>query len=75
MAPILRSRTFTSGSDISRALPRELVKIGTGSHNVDKAKVGPRDAGTVKSTGSGGEAVWRDALLPKEKSALKRYFK
>jgi hypothetical protein len=61
--------------DISRALPADLVKIGKGQHDIDKTKIGPREAGTVKSTGEGGEAVWKDSLLPSEKRALKRYFK
>ena len=70
-----KNNAGVKSKDISRALPRELVKIGKGDRKVDKSAVAPREAGGVKSTGTGGEAVWKDSLLPQEKSALKRYFK
>ena len=62
--------------DLSRAALGELVGVGETEREIDKTPTGPVAGGGVSSTGVGGEAVWRDeALLPEEKSLLKRYFK
>ncbi len=61
--------------DLSKAVPGELLGVGQTEHDIDKTKVGPREAGAVKSTGQGGDTVWRESLMPTEKAVLKRYFK
>jgi len=61
--------------DLSRAAPGDVVGIGETQHNIDKSKRGPQQAGAVKSTGQGGDTIWRESLLPVEKELLKRYFK
>jgi len=63
-----------SSDDFSRALPADLIGLSEGEHDLDKTSAGPQDAGEVGATGQGGEAVWKDSLLPSEKNILKRYF-
>ena len=45
-----------------------------GEHDVDRAKVGIRSGGALENEGRGGDRVWKDALLPDEKRALKDFF-
>ena len=47
---------------------------GAREHEIDEAKVGVRAGGATESAGGGGDAVWRDRLLPGEKAVLKNYF-
>lgn len=61
--------------DLSRAAPGDLVGEGQSKHDIDKSKTGPQQAGAVKSTGQGGDTIWKESLLPAEKELLKRYFK
>lgn len=61
--------------DFSRAAPGDVLGVGQTEHELDRTRVGPRDAGAVKSVGQGGEAVWRESLTPGERAVLKRYFK
>jgi hypothetical protein len=62
--------------DLSRALPGEVLNLSKGEHEVDRmAPTGPVAAGAVRSTGEGGEAVWRNDLTPGEREILRRFFK
>ena len=61
--------------DYSKAAPGEVLGIGQTEHEIDETRTGPREAGAVKSTGQGGDTVWRESLMPQEKAVLKRYFK
>ncbi|NOY00313.1 MAG: YwqI/YxiC family protein [Verrucomicrobia bacterium] len=61
--------------DFSRAAPGDLIGLGQTEHEVDKNKLAPQQAGAVKSTGQGGDTIWKESLLPAEKELLKRYFK
>ncbi len=61
--------------DLSRAAPGDVIAIGESQHEIDKNKRGPQAAGAVKSTGRGGDTIWRETLLPAERELLKRYFK
>lgn len=61
--------------DFSKAAPGEVLAIGEAEHEIDETKSGPREAGSVKSVGQGGDTVWRESLMPEEKAVLKRYFK
>lgn len=61
--------------DLSRAAPGDVIGVGETQHDIDKSKRGPQQAGAVKSTGQGGDTIWRESLLPVEKELLKRYFK
>ena len=61
--------------DFSKAAPGEVLGIGETEHEIDETVTGPREAGSVKSTGQGGDTVWRESLMPQEKAVLKRYFK
>ncbi len=61
--------------DLSKAAPGELLGVGETEHDIDELKVGPKEAGKVKSKGQGGDTVWRESLMPEEKAVLKRYFK
>lgn len=72
----LGTRNFEglAGNDFSRSLPTDLLDITQREHEIDEAKVGPREAGAIKSKGEGGDAVWRSQLMPDEKAVLKRYF-
>ena len=61
--------------DFSRALPGQLTGIGETQHDETQTPAEIRAAGEAKSLGQGGEAVWKESLLPSEKAVLKRYFK
>jgi hypothetical protein len=61
--------------DYSRAAPGDLLGTADGEHTVDKTDRGPQEAGAISNTGEGGDALWRENLLPSEKRLLKRYFK
>lgn len=64
-----------ASKDYSRATFGDTLAVGEGEHEIDKSSSGSRSAGAVRSTGEGGERVWRDALLPSEREILGRYFK
>jgi hypothetical protein len=61
--------------DFSKASVGEVLGIGETERELDKTATGPAAGGAVGSTGRGGEAVSRQALLPDEQAVLKRYFK
>ena len=63
-------------NDLEHALPGDVMGVGKGEHQVDPSKyTGPVSAGPIASNGDGGEAVWRNDLTPKEREALKNFFK
>jgi hypothetical protein len=65
-----------SAEDLSRAALGELLGMERGEHEFDpKAASGPSAAGAIASEGQGGEVVWVDRLTPKERAALKEFFK
>ncbi|MEM7698290.1 MAG: hypothetical protein AAF236_07805, partial [Verrucomicrobiota bacterium] len=64
-----------SNQDFSRASLGELLEIGETQHRVDESSGGSRTGGAAASNGSGGDAVWRESLMPSEQAVLKRYFK
>jgi hypothetical protein len=72
----LGTRNFEGieGNDFSRSIPADLIDITEREHEVDEEILGTRAAGAIKSTGDGGDAVWRSELLPDEKAVLERYF-
>ena len=61
--------------DLDRTLPGDLLQLMDGEHEVREDKVGIRAGGGVADEGEGGDRVWKDALLPDEKKALKEFFK
>ena len=61
--------------DFSKAAPGQVLGIGQAEHEIDETKTGPQQAGSVGSTGQGGDTIWRESLMPSEKAVLKRYFK
>ncbi len=64
-----------SNDDLSRATPAELLALGLTEHDKDPTVLGSRIGGTTTTTGSGGEAVWKEGgLRPEEKALLKRWF-
>ncbi|MDF1816825.1 MAG: hypothetical protein P1V20_31775, partial [Verrucomicrobiales bacterium] len=64
-----------SGTDLERAMPTDVLGIGLTEHD-DEEKPSIRQAGgQLSNKASGGEAVWRESLMPEEKALLKRYFK
>lgn len=62
-------------SDLTNATPGDLLAVGETTHEIDEVKSVAQEGGSVSSKGKGGEAVWREALMPDEKALLKRYFK
>ncbi|HEX8312668.1 MAG TPA: hypothetical protein VF614_15205 [Chthoniobacteraceae bacterium] len=65
-----------ANDDLSRALPGDVLGVGTGEHEIDrKAFTGPVAAGGIRSSGEGGEAVWRNDVTPRERQILERFFK
>jgi len=61
--------------DLSRAAPGDVIGSGETEHEIDETKSGPVEAGAVSNRGQGGDAVWRESLLPEEKAVLKKYFR
>jgi hypothetical protein len=68
-----RNLEGVASADLSRAAPADLIGITTGEHELDKTATGPQSGGEA-NTGRGGEAVWKETLLPGEQSVLRRYF-
>lgn len=64
-----------TNDDLSRASIGDLLGVGETEHEEDKEAVGPQAGGAVVSQGRGGDAVWRESLVPEEQALLKRYFK
>ncbi len=60
--------------DLSRSLPGDLLELRDGEHDIDRSRIGVRAGGDVAGQGEGGDRVWKDALLPAEKKALKEFF-
>jgi hypothetical protein len=61
--------------DMSRLMPGDLLGTSDGAHTVDKTAVGPLAGGGTNAIGEGGDATWKENLLPEEKSILQKYFK
>lgn len=61
--------------DLSRTLPGDLLQLMDGEHEVREEKLGIRAGGDVAAEGEGGDRIWKDALMPDEKKALKEFFK
>ena len=72
-----QGRTETvSADDLSRAALGELLGMERGEHEFDpKRASGPTAAGAVAAPAQGGEVVWVDHLTPRERAALKEFFK
>ena len=77
VSPEVNSGTLEGleSGDLSKSLPGDLLELEDSRHNVDKTQVGLRAGGNVDNESEGGSRVWRESLLPSEKSALKDFFK
>lgn len=64
-----------SNPDLSRATPGDVLGLGETEHDDEKAASKRQAGGEISGRGQGGDAIWRDVLMPEEKAALKRYFK
>lgn len=64
-----------TNKDLSRASLGDLLSVGETQHEEDERVSGSQAGGRVFSNGRGGEAVWRESLIPEEQALLKRYFK
>lgn len=62
-------------ADLSRTLPGDHLGTKDIGHNLDKSATFPSAGGNVAAPASGGEAVWRDQLVPSEQKVLRQYFK
>ena len=62
-------------TNFADALPGDNLGTQDGEHEVDQSPVGPSQGGDVRATGEGGDAVWRESLMPDEKRVLREYFK
>ncbi len=61
--------------DLSHVAPGELISVGETKFDLDKTPRGPQQAGAVTGVGQGGDAVWRESLVPAEREVLKKFFK
>lgn len=61
--------------DLSRTLPGDHLGTKDIEHQLDQSPTGPSAGGNVAAPAGGGEAVWRDQLIPSEQKVLRRYFK
>jgi hypothetical protein len=57
------------------ALPADLAGITTGQHEPNKNEAGPVSGGEIAGPGQGGDAVWRNTVLPRERTVLQNFFK
>jgi len=65
-----------SNPDMNRATPGDAMGVSSGKHQSDVNDFSTGSAaGDVAQPGVGGEAVWRDNLVPEERAVLRRYFK
>ncbi|GAA5494073.1 hypothetical protein Rhal01_00229 [Rubritalea halochordaticola] len=62
-------------NDTNSPLPGDLLQTTDSDHDVDKTPTGPQAGGNTQNQGSGGNRVWKNSLLPKEKKALKNFLK
>ena len=60
--------------DLDRTLPGDLLQLMDGEHDVREDQIGIRAGGAIADEGEGGDRIWKDALLPDEKKALKKFF-
>ncbi len=65
--------TALEATDLSRALPGDLLQLQDGKHSVDQ-KATTLSSGGQATKGAGGDRVWRESLNPDEQRALKNYF-
>ena len=72
----LGTRNFEGieSDDVSRASAGDLLDVTEREQEIEETRIGVREAGAINSTGEGGDAVWRNRLLPAEKAVLKNYF-
>ena len=61
-------------TDLSKALPGDLLELQDGEHDVDKSATQAKAGGDVTDTGKGGDRVWKESLDPQEQKALKKFF-
>ena len=61
--------------DLSRTLPGDHLGTKDIEHRLDKTSPGVSAGGAVTAPALGGDAVWKDQLLPSEQKVLRRYFK
>ena len=61
--------------DYKRAAPGEVLAIGETKHDDENKPSNRQAGGTLSREAGGGDAVWRESLMPEEKALLKRYFK
>ncbi|MDF1751671.1 MAG: hypothetical protein P1U89_02730 [Verrucomicrobiales bacterium] len=64
-----------SGNDLERAMPADVLGVGETEHDDEQKPYVRQTGGNLSNKATGGEAVWREALMPEEKALLKRYFK
>lgn len=62
-------------NDLSRSLPGDHMGTKDMEHRLDKTGTGPQSGGAAASPAGGGDAVWRDQLMPSEQKVLRKYFK
>lgn len=61
--------------DSSRLTPGDLLQTTDGQHQVDQSPASSGSGGGIQGVGQGGDAVWKESLLPAEKKVLQKYFK
>ncbi len=85
-APLMLSRDGTSAEpgknealksniDGNRMALGDATGLSNGTHRVDPNAYRGQSGGAIQNAGQGGEAVWKQSLLPAEREVLKRYFK
>ena len=64
-----------ANEDLSRASLGDLLSVGETEQEENEQVFGAQAGGRISSKGRGGDAVWRESLVPEEQALLKRYFK
>ena len=62
-------------TDLSRSLPGDHLGTKDIEHQLDQSPSSIGAGGSAATPASGGEAVWRDQLIPSEQKVLRQFFK
>lgn len=69
------AEALAAGDDVRRAALGELISTTREARRVDEGDFEGGLTSGAAAGGEGGDAVWRDALTPREREVLRRYFR
>lgn len=66
--------TPLESTDLSRALPGDLLELQDGEHQIDQSPSTMASGGMSSAPGKGGEQIWKQSLAPDEQRAFKKFY-